>query len=97
EVPVPSTGERIQTYRFAYGNNYFSLKYVDLRLPSTAAKVAAVARLEEYTREYIKTIIDAGGQVLTRTTLADSGTEFISKYPVGESRGMAYEQSRVYF
>jgi hypothetical protein len=97
EVPVPSIGERLQTYRFAYGNNYFSLKYVDLRLPSAAAKAAAAVRLEEYARDYTKTIIDAGGQVLTRTPLADGGTEFVSKYPVGESRGTAYEQSRVYF
>jgi len=97
EVLVPGTGERLQTYHFAYGNNYFSLKYVDLRRPSTAATATAAAHLEEYALDYTKTIINAGGQVLMRTLLPDGGTEFVSKYPAGKAQEMSYEQSRVYF
>lgn len=97
EVLVPNTGEPLRTYHFAYGNNYFSLEYADLRLPSAATKAAATVRLQEYARDYTKTITDAGGKVLMRTLLPDGGTEFVSKYPAGKAREMSYEQSRVYF
>jgi hypothetical protein len=97
KVLVPPTGESLQTYYFAYGNNHFSLEYVDLRLPSAALKAAAAIRLQEYARDYTKTITDAGGQVLMRTLLPDGGTEFVSKYPAGKAREMSYEQARVYF
>jgi hypothetical protein len=96
-IPTSPTGENSQSYHFAYGNNHLSFNYIDLRLPSAAAKAPTSARLEEYARDYTKTIADTGGQVLMQTPLPDGGTEFISKYPVGKSRGMAYEQSRVYF
>jgi hypothetical protein len=96
-VPVPSTGERLQTYNIAYGNNYLYFNYIDLRLKSAAAQAPIATRLEVYARGYTKTIIDAGGQVLMRTLLPDGGTEFVSKYPAGKAQEMSYEQSRVYF
>jgi hypothetical protein len=96
-VPVPSTGEQLQTYSIAYGNNYLSFNYIDLSITSAAAKAPVAVRLEVYARGYAKTIIDAGGQVLMQTLLPDGGTEFISKYPAGKAREMSYEQSRVYF
>ena len=97
EVPVSSTEKRLQTYSFAYGNNYFSLKYIDQRAPSAAAIVPGTTRIEEYARDYIKTITNAGGRVLMQTPLQDGSMEFISKYPAGKSREMSYEQARVYF
>jgi hypothetical protein len=93
-VPVPGTGEQLQTYNIAYGNIYFSFNYIDLH-PLYATAIDT--RAEEYARGYMKTISDAGGQVLMRTSLPDGGTEFASKYPAGKSREMSYEQSRVYF
>jgi hypothetical protein len=97
EVPVLGTRERLQTYNLAYGNNYFSFSYIDLHLSTAAAKAPVATRLEEYARDYMKTIIGAGGQVLMQMSLPDRGMEFISKYPTGKSREMSYEQSRVYF
>lgn len=96
-VQVPSTGERLYTYNIAYGNNYFSFSYIDLRLNSAVTQAPIATRLEVYARGYTKTIIDAGGQVLTRTLLSDGGTEFISKYPAGKAQEISYEQLRVYF
>ncbi len=97
EVPASGPGGKLQTYRFAYGNNYLYFDYIDIRLPSAAAKGGIATRSDEYARDYSKTISDAGGQVLMRTPLPDGGTEFVSKYPAGKSREMSYEQSRVYF
>lgn len=95
EVLLPSTGERLRTYNFAYGNNHLSFNYIDLRLLDAKAPVAT--RLEEYAHDYTKTITGAGGQVLMRTPLPDRGMEFVSKYPTGKSREISYEQLRVYF
>jgi hypothetical protein len=97
EIPVPSTGERLQTYNMAYGNTYLSFSYIDLRLPTAVAKGAIDTHFEEYARDYTKTISDAGGQVLMRTPLPDGSVEFVSRYPAGKAREMSYEQSRVYF
>jgi hypothetical protein len=97
EEPVTSTGERLKTYNIAYGNNHFSLSYVDLRGRSATSRASASIRQEEYSRGYAKTIVDAGGQVLVRTALPDGGMEFVSKYPAGRAREMSYEQLRVYF
>jgi hypothetical protein len=97
EEPVSSTRERLHTYHIAYGNNYFSFSHIDLRLSSETAKALTSARLEEYARDYTKTITDAGGQLLMRTPLPDESMEFVSKYPAGKAKEMSYEQSRVYF
>jgi hypothetical protein len=96
-IHTSPTGENGQSYHFAYGNNYFAFNYTDLRFPAQTAKITALNVIEEYARDYTKTITDAGGQVLMRTTLPDGGTEFVSKYPAGKAREMSYEQLRVYF
>lgn len=97
EEPVLSTRERLHTYHIAYGNTYFSLSHIDLRLPSETVKASTSVRLEEYARDYTKTITAAGGQLLMRTPLPNGSMEFVSKYPAGKAQEMSYEQSRVYF